>query len=319
MNEDINRRIMHEVFDECKARFVSEYGVIGPCDLMSVKKYLNKGELYIGSRAWREHTNTYEKETTPAGIKRHYADPENLSISDYILYGQMFQATLYGRTLEALRFRKHDPKDDCQGALIWMYNDCWGETGWTPIDYYLRRKPSYYWIRNAFSPVKAIVRKRGNDLVTRVVNDTLKQLETEIRYGWMRIDGSDSSMKSKAIRMDANGMVEIAKAAIPARKMLNPEQWIYAAYLDHKDLDLCPSVWLLRPYRDLAVPDPEISITVEDNTVRLISKTYCHGVHYRDHGKGVFSDNYFDLLPGVPKSIKCLVSKMPGKIQFQTI
>ena len=33
------------------------------------------------------------------------------------------------RAVEALRFRKLDPADDCQGALIWSYSDCWGETG----------------------------------------------------------------------------------------------------------------------------------------------------------------------------------------------
>lgn len=37
MNKEINRRINHEVFDECKSRFVSEYGVIGPCHINSVR------------------------------------------------------------------------------------------------------------------------------------------------------------------------------------------------------------------------------------------------------------------------------------------
>jgi beta-mannosidase len=319
MNEDINQRITHEVFDECKARFVSEYGVIGPCHLSSVKKYLAKEELYIGSPAWKEHTNTYEKDTTPAGIKRHYADPENLSIEDYILYGQMFQATLYGQTIEALRFRKNDPINDCQGALIWMFNDCWGETGWTPVDYYLRHKPSFYWIRNANTPLRAIVRKRGNHLVTRAVNDTLKQVEPEIHYGWMRIDGSDSKMRSETIRIHANRMVEIGRETIPGEKDLDPKEWIYTAYLNHEDTGPTPSVWLLVPYRELVMPDPEISVTIRGRNIRLLSKTYCHGVHFKDEGKGLFSDNYFDLMPGVPKSIQCLASKMPVSIQFHTL
>jgi len=319
MNEDINRRITHEVFDECRARFVSEYGVIGPCHLASVKQYLSQEELYIGSRAWKEHTNTYEKDTTSAGINRHYANSENLSISDYILYGQMFQATLYGQSIEALRFRKNDPRDDCQGALIWMYNDCWGETGWTPIDYYLRRKPSYYSIRHANTPVKAIVRRRGKYLVTRIVNDTLKQLELDVDYGWMRVDGSDSIMNSKTISIDANRMVEIGSEAIASQKVLNPREWIYTAYLTHGDTGLCPSVWLLVPYRDLDIPDPNIHMTVKGKNIQLLSKTYCHGVHYKDQGKSVFSDNYFDLLPHVPKSIICLASSVPRTIKFHTI
>ena len=319
MNKDINRRIAHEVFDECKARFVSEYGVIGPCHLDSIKQYLSSEELYVGSRAWKEHTNQHEKDTTPAGIRRHYTNPEKLNISDYILYGQMFQALMYGKTIEALRFRKNDQYDDCQGALIWMYNDCWGETGWTPIDYYLRRKPSYYWIRNANAQVKTIVRQRGKNLVTRVVNDTLKQLKLSVHYGWMRVDGSDSKMKSKAFCIDANSMVEIGSEMIAGRKVMDPREWIYTAYIAKKNVVLDTNTWLLVPYRELAIPDSDIRVTVKGKKIQLISKTYCHGVHFRDNGKAVLSDNYFDLLPGVPKSITCLNSRDPKKIRFHTL
>jgi len=318
MNADVNRRIDHEVFDECRSRFVSEYGVLGPPHFASIKQYLRPEELHLGSRVWQEHTNPYDKGVTlQAAIRRHYADPEGLDLRDYILYGQMYQATMYGRSIEALRFRKHDPRDDCQGALIWMYNDNWGEIGWTPIDYYLRRKPSYYWLRNANTPVKAIVRRRGRRLVTRVVNDTLKEWRPEVHYGWMRIDGSDSRMKSRAVRLDANSMLEIGGEPIPGRGTVDPREWIYVAYLTQRGLDASPSVWLLAPYRELSVPEPEIRVTAKGRTIRLVSKTYCHGVHVADEGRGVLSDNYFDLLPGVEKAVTFTGTKAPGNVSLR--
>jgi len=319
MNKDIKRRINHEVFDECKARFVSEYGVIGPCHFDSIKQYLKPEELYVGSPAWKEHTNEYEKDTIPAAIRCHYANPEKLNIEDYILYGQMFQALMYGKSIEALRFRKNDSEDDCQGALIWMFNDCWGETGWTPIDYYLRRKSSYYWIKNACEPLKVIVRKRENHLVTRIVNDTLEKLKLSVNYGWMRVDGSNTNMKSKEICVNKNSMLEIEREIITGKKMRNPHEWIYTAYLTHGNTILSSSVWLLVPYRELTIPEPDIHVTVKGKEIRLISQTYCHGVHFKDKGRIVLSDNYFDLLPGIPKSITYLKSKVPKKIQFHTL
>lgn len=33
---------------------------------------------------------------------------------------------------------------------------------------------------------------------------------------------------------------------------------------------------------------------------------YRHGVHVDDHGSAMLSDNYFDLLPGVPKNLRRL-------------
>ena len=319
MNPDVNRRVNHEVYDECRARFVSESGVLGSPHLASMKQYLRPGELRMGSRAWKEHTNLFDKQTTIlTAIRTHYADPEGLDLKDYILYSQMFQATMYGRLMEAMRFRKHDPRDDCQGALIWMYNDNWGEIGWTPIDYYLRRKPSYYWLRNANTPVKAIVRRRGRRLVTRAVNDTMKEWRPVVHYGWMRIDGSDTKMKSRAVRLGANSMVEIGSDTIPAARALDPHDWIYAAYLAHRSLDAAPSIWPLAPYRELSVPEPEIRVTAKGRTIRLVSKTYCHGVHAADEGRGILSDNYFDLLPGVAKSVTVVVPRIPGKIRFET-
>jgi beta-mannosidase len=284
-----------------------------------MKQYLQPRDLHVNSRAWKEHTNTFEKETTPAAIRKHYADPEKLGIQDYILYGQMFQAMMYGRTIEALRFRKNDPRDDCQGALIWMYNDCWGETGWTPIDYYLRRKPSYYWIRNANTPVKAVVRRRERRLVTRVVNDTLTPVDVAVDYGWIRIDGSDRRMKSKKIHLRGNSMIEVGSSAIPGKKEINPREWVHAAYLTGKGAGRAPSIWTLLPHRELAVPEPDITVAVKGKNIRLVSNTYCHGVHFKDNGKPILSDNYFDLLPGAPKTITCLTPKVPRKLTFHAV
>ena len=319
MNPDIERRTNHEVFDDCKGRFVSEYGIIGPCHLDSIKQYLKPEERHPDSRAWQEHTNAFERKTTPAGIQRHYADVDRISLSDRILYGQLFQAMMYGRSIEALRFRKHDPRDDCQGALIWMFDDCWGETGWTPIDYYLRRKPSYYWIRNACVPIKAIVRRRGKKLVVRVVNDTLEECSAVAHYGWVRVDGKESRMCTEIVSVSPNGMIEIVRDNVPGTKSLNPREWIYAAYLEGDGVERCPAIWTLVPHRDLIVVNPEIQTTVNGNTVRLISKVYCHGVHCDDGGKAVFSDNYFDLLPGVPKFLSLLDSKTRKNLVFQAV
>ena len=129
-----------------------------------MREYLGPDELHPGSPGWQRHTNMFEKNIVAAGIRLHYAEPETLSLPEYVLYGQMFQAILQGHAMEALRFRKDDPVDDCQGALIWSYSDCWGETGWSILDYYLRRKASYYWFRRACAPLKVIVRQRQDQL-----------------------------------------------------------------------------------------------------------------------------------------------------------
>jgi len=300
MNPDMDRRIRHEVFDECRSRFVSEYGVIGPPHLDSLCEYLTPEEMRPDSPAWRIHTNMFEKDTVPAAIRLHYADPETLSVPEYVLYGQMFQALVHGHAMEALRFRKHDPQDDCAGALIWSYSDCWGETGWSVLDYYLRRKASYYALRRACAPLKVIVRRRDNALVTRVVNDTLSPADVTVEVGWWRLDGSDRDVTTRAIEVPANGMVEVVSAPL-SETTRDPREWLYAAVMrgaDGQPLD--QSVWTLAPHRELALSDPEIEVADAGNgRLQVSSPVYCHAVHVEDHGREVVSGNWFDLLPGV--------------------
>ncbi len=305
MSKDMARRITHEVYDECRARFVSEYGVIGPCHLASMRQYLRPEEIDPAHHAFRIHTNVFEKDTLAAAISFHYADPHGLPIEDYIRYGQLFQAVLYGRSIEAMRFRKDDPADACAGALIWMFNDCWGETGWTPLDYYLRRKASWYWIRNACRPLRALVRRRGADLVTRLVNDSLEPREVLVHRGWLRADGGERELVSERVAIAANAMRELGRS--PLERSDRPaEAWLYAAWIEDAAEPSTPCVWLRTPHRTLRRAPAHIRVERDGADLILTSAAYAHGVGFPDEGGALFSDNWFDLLPGVPHRITCL-------------
>ena len=301
MHPDVNRRIQHEIFDECRARFVSEYGVLGPCHLDSIREYLAPEERHPGSPGWQMHTNMFEKETMPAAIRRHYAEPEQLSVAEYVLYGQMFQASLHGHAMEALRFRKDDPLDDCQGALIWSFSDCWGETGWSILDYYLRRKASYYSFRRACAPLKIIVRQRQDALVTRIVNDTLQPFAGEVEAGWWQVDGGQRDVATWSVTVPANSMLPVTTALLSPAEQRDPRRWLYAAVL--RGLEGAArdqSIWTLRPHRELALSAPRIrAMPLAGGGLEVSSPVYCHGVHVEDHGHALLSDNWFDLLPNV--------------------
>ena len=309
MNPDAARRLSHGIYDECRARFVSEFGAIGPCHIESIQQYLKPDERQLDHRAAKLHTNSFEKGTTANGICYHYAEPEGLSLAEFVLYGQLFQAQLLGRAVEAFRFRKDDPEYECQGALVWSYSDCWGETGWSIIDYYCRRKAAYYWYRRACTPVKVIVRRRGRSLVTRVVNDTRERRTASVDYGWFRTDGTELRLESRKITVPANGMVEVCAEPIPPKRELDPRHWVYGAALRSEEGDDDQCIWPLLPHRELAVVRPEFQTTRTSSGREISSRVYCHGVHFNDHGRAVLSDNYFDLLPGVAK----VVTRVDGK------
>ncbi len=306
------RRVEPQVPDECRSRFVSEYGVMGPPNLATVRDFLKPEELSRDSLGWKIHQNSMERGITLIGIKSHYGERKDLSLPDFLLYGQLVQAVVQGAMMESMRFRKDDPKDDCEGNLVWSYNDCWGETGWSLIDHYARRKASYYWYKRACSPVKVIVRSRPGHLVTRVVNDTLKSYRGTVRYGWYRLDGSARELQTRNLSIPENGMIEIASASLPSANERNPREWLYAATLSGKGIPDDQSIWLLAHQRDLALAEPVISNKNNHGILEVSSSVYCHAVHLEDGGHEILADNYFDLLPGVPLRIPITTTTPSG-------
>jgi len=308
--------LIHEVFDTCRSRFVSEYGMIGPVHPASMKTFLTPEERQRDHPAFLLHTNTSGIAPVNRGIQWNYAEPDGLPLAEYLRYGQLAQALFYEGSLEALRFRHGDAVDDCHGALIWMYNDCWGEIGWTVIDYYLRRKPSYYALQRAFRPVKIITRRRGRTLVTRVVNDTRSPYRAQVQLGWMRLDGTETRLREAVIAIPANGMIEVAREPIPPQRALDPRRWLYTAQLSGDGFETDGSFYPLLPPRQLHLAIPEIAVARQGNRITLTSPVYCHRVYAEDGGQGVLSDNYFDLLPGVAKEVEYLGNGDPAAVQF---
>jgi len=153
----------------------------------------------------------------------------------------------------ALQFRKDDPNEDCEGLLLWAYKDVWGEVGWSIIDYYSRRKASYYWVRRATSPVKVLVRSRERELVTRIVNDTRRRYRATLRCGWMRLDGTAQELRLHSVTIPANSMLEPTRVPIASLTDRDPREWLYAATLAGEGFPDDQAIWLLAPHRELAL------------------------------------------------------------------
>ena len=292
---------------EFAVRFVTEYGILGPCHPDSIHQYLGTDSITRGDANWTMHTQGSERseQWVSKGIRANYADPDQLSAADWVVYGQMWQAIIQGKMMEALRFQKKDPKDDCEGALIWSYTDCVGETGWAILDYYLRRKAAYYSFRRAAAPVKVIVRERAGQFLTRVVNDTLQPVNGTVEAGWWRLDGAAKETESRPVAVEADGMIDVPPGKATAAPH-DPHEWVYAATLRDEDgQTVDQSICLLTPYRELKLMPPQIKVTpLRDRWLEVSSRVFVHAAHAEDHGHELISDNWFDLLPGTPIRIR---------------
>ena len=298
MNPEMALRIEPKEYDKITARFVSEYGYPGPCVLESIQEYFDGKPVTRDGEVWNHHNNTFEKLTVAAGIKKHYTDKE-LSLDEYLLYAGMVQSLMLGYSLESLRFKEY-----CGGGLYWMYNDCWGETGWSIVDYYLRRKIAFYGVRRAFEPVKLILRETGEDKITVVgCNDTPLDVTFDMKYGYVSFDGQKDSYEITQLTIPARSrktLAIFAKAendglagiwyAVPSSHTTCNHGIL--RYTDYRNLKTIPAKW-----------EAQSESKDNDLIVTITAKTYCHGVHLVTAANANLSDNYFDLLPGETRAV----------------
>lgn len=296
MSADIEERITPELYDKITAKFVSEYGCIGPCGMASVEEYMDGHPLDRSGKIWKNHCNVFEKGTVEAGIRKNYAlTGKDLPMEDYILYGGMVQSQILQYSLESLRFNT-----ECYGALFWMYNDTWGETGWTVIDYYLRRKISYYGVKRALEHVKCILRTKEGNIELMVCNDTSEDVVIEGEWGYVSFDGTIKETKPVKATVPSASRRCICQEVLPDRDyekgtiMFLPQGGnIGGAYLRTREM----KELLLGNTLDIH----DIHKEGDYSVVQLGSKGFVHGVHIL--GGYLCSDNYFDILPGETKKV----------------
>ena len=297
MSQNMEERIEPRLYDQVESKFVSEYGCIGPCCLESTREYMGGHALERSGKIWEMHCNVFERNTVLAGIEKHYLDHvQNLPMEEYLLYGGMVQGHILGYSLEAMRF-----KEKCYGALFWMYNDTWGENGWTIIDYYLRKKISYYFVKRALSHVKFIIRLEEGNVILMGCNDTLEEVTVTGEWGYVSFDG--------ACRKTAPLTVTIPPATrlCCKKEKLAGEDYKAGIMMYLPGQSCAEGAYLqLEDMKQLRFSQNRVEILSEDQKqdqtcIQMTCSGFAHGVYVA--GDMECSDNYFDILPGEIKTV----------------
>lgn len=298
-------KIHPEVYDTLTSKFVSEFGHIGACTMTALKEFHGDAEINKDSSIWKSHNNYILSDPSNDGlmelfISTHYTDPEKLDISQFVLYTGLCQGLMLQYSLEAIR-----SKPQCYGAIFWMYNDCWGEIGWSIIDYYLKRKVAYYFVKRALAHVKLIMRE--TDAIIRVtgVNDTKDTVEFDASYGYLTFDGNELYAQSRKIELkpfSRQVVLEFGKGDYDFTKgtyFIKPEV---------NTQEILPAVLRTGVFKNLKLLDSELTLSnynKEGDVVNFTvsSDVYTHAVHFNLDDSIRCSDEYFDLLPSESRNI----------------
>jgi len=297
------------------SRFCPEFPMFGTPELHTLRRFMSEEDLNDPSFDMLEyHTKNHPGLVDYSLFQalRTLADklmPPSASMDGQIRNMSFVQHELTRLVVEA--YRRNRPYTG--GIVFWMYNDCWPASGWSLVDYYGFPKGGYYGFKQAARSVIASIERNESaghyafwtcsDLSYEVHGTAKLRIlklddavgaaaEWEREIGFTLGPGTSSAILTvpldelDALLLDNNciAVMEIAGA-------FGAERCVYFAGI--------PADMKLRPSG--ARIEARVGGT-EGGEVTVVADKYAKAVLL--HGVYVFSDNYFDLLPGERRTIQ---------------
>ncbi len=307
-----------EEYEHNIGRFISEHGFQSFPDFETVQKYTVPEDYDIESEIMTAHQrsgigNLHIREY----MSWYYEVPEDF---EQLLYmSQVLQARAMYLAMKT--HRRYMPY--CMGSLTWQLNDCWPVASWSTTDYYHRWKAAQYALRDACKPVIVSTKQTADSLQLWVVNDLQNSISG--RYTLQIIDFEGKTLRTLQGRFKTGPNQALPIAEYARDELLQghaPEETLAILTLQkgEKIWDQQPVYFALPKELRLKQPQIRIQISEEAGKTYLTATTdrlACHVMFYIPGTDIQFSDNYKDLIPGIPFRTEIQCSLSPEEMRKQ--
>jgi beta-mannosidase len=257
------------------------------------------------SRAMEHHDRQTEgTERLYRFLAEFFRVPAEFEDTVYLM--QLMQGEAIKMGVEHWRARKFRTA----GALFWQLNDCWPVTSWSCIDCEGRPKALYHYAARFFAPVLPVIERAGDRWSVKIVNDRLEPFEGELICGFGRVSGDQGWVHREPVSVPANAVLEAASKDLADVTPEEHERSLFWCRLRANHQQIAGNVRFGLPCKHMRLDVPEWDVKVESLApgrfaVALHSDTFAKGVWLRVEGvEARFSDNYFDVLVGVPVNVE---------------
>ena len=305
-------------FNIIRARFFSEYGFQSFPEYQSVLKYAPEErdhDIYSEVMMSHQRGGSHANGLIEWYLLNEYRKPKDFR--SFLYMGQLLQGDAIRTAMEA--HRRDMPY--CMGSLFWQHNDCWPVASWSSRDYYGRWKAQHYFTKKAYENILVSPIAKDGKLDIYIVSDLLKQVKGTLNIRVMDLKGNILFSSKKQVTLPANTSrshfsENIEK--VTAGKKPN-EVVVNASFTENGKNEAITNNYFLTRYKEIDYPKATISKTTvatgDGFDVTLQSDVFARGVFLSiEDIDNFFSDNYFDLLPGEPKTIH--VTTKLGKAEF---
>ncbi len=287
-------------------RFISEFGFQAPPAMKTIRDFAGDEDDFL-SAVMRHHNKRGERamDDLLRMVSKYFPEPRHgRGIEETVAFAQVCQGELLREAVEHWRRRKFKTS----GTLIWQINDCWPAISWSLIDHLLNPKAAYYIVRRAFAPLALSLAQEERDLQIWLLNDTLNPVSGTVRLTLFDFDGTSLHSKDVPAGAPPNSSALVSTKTLQEIGFLDPTRHFIYARLAERARTIAESTLLFYRFAEIKFPRPRVTwearkVGKQAFEVELRSKTFAKAVALESKAALDYSDNFFDLIPAVKKSI----------------
>ncbi|HEY4739281.1 MAG TPA: glycoside hydrolase family 2 protein [Candidatus Acidoferrales bacterium] len=286
-------------------RFMSEYGFQSFPEMRTIRAFAKPEDMDIRSATMQDHQKNHGgNERILSYMLRWYPEPKDFP--SFVYLSQVLQAEAIKVGAEHLRRQM----PNTMGSLYWQLNDCWPVASWASIDYYGRWKALQYYTRRFYDDVLVSPFRHDGKVEVYVVSDKLQPVNGQIRTRLLDFSGKSLTDKTQDVQVPAQSSAvyftldekDLLASADPRKTFLVFDLTVGGQNVSRNliffdtmhNLDLPESVHV----------DASLDSSNGGYSVTLRSPALARSVFLSFGDLDVQpSDNYFDLLPGEPRTI----------------
>ena len=287
-------------------RFMSEFGFQSLPPMETVKTYAEEKDWNMTSYIMEHHQRSFKGNGLMIGqMTDTFRMPKDFPALVYLSMVLQGEGIRYG----VEHWRRH--KNRVSGTLIWQLNDCWPVASWSSIDYFGRWKALHYMARRFYAPVLLSVEDHEVEgkMDVWLTSDVDADWQGKINWKLVTLAGEvlESGMEEAALRPQESRMV------FSPTFMLDREQrrgTVFTCELSQNDQYIAHVVAPFIASKHLNLVNPKLAVEVRPEgshaVLTFTSQSLARFVELKLKGADVvFSDNYFDILPGLLVQVCC--------------
>jgi len=291
-------------------RFMSEFGFQSLPPIETIATYADPEDWNMTSYIMEHHQRSGNGNgLMVAQMTDSFRLPKDFPALSYLSMVLQAEGIRYG--VEHWRRNKHR----VSGTLYWQLNDCWPVASWSSIDYYGRWKALHYAAKRFYAPILLSIEDQGALMEVHVTSDLTSPWQGEVRWALQTLSGETLRSGEAAVSLPALQSAKVCSLDFQAEieaTLDRRREVIFVADLYHGEEHLATSVATFVPNKHLKLVEPGLKVQVSRSGKLAVFEVTAHSlarfVELKLAGAdAIFSDNYFDVLPGRKVQVTCAI------------